>query len=108
MFFFCFSSRRRHTSCALATGVQTCALPILLVGAQQPGREAYVAELRTLAERLGAAGHLAITAQRNDLRELYAISALVLQLSNKPERSEERRVGKECVSTCRSRGSPYH
>src|SRR3546814_13487620 len=23
------------------------------------------------------------------------------------ERSEERRVGKECVSTCRSRGSPY-
>src|SRR3546814_3492177 len=27
MFFF-FSSRRRHTSCALVTGVQTCALPI--------------------------------------------------------------------------------
>src|SRR3546814_11061033 len=27
----------------------------------------------------------------------------------KPEmRSEERRVGKECVSTCRSRWSPYH
>src|SRR3546814_18214469 len=23
-------------------------------------------------------------------------------------RSEARRVGKECVSTCRSRGSPYH
>src|SRR3546814_16774112 len=23
-------------------------------------------------------------------------------------RSEERRVGKECVSTCRSRGTPYH
>src|SRR3546814_7591698 len=27
MFFFC-SSRRRHTRCALVTGVQTCALPI--------------------------------------------------------------------------------
>src|SRR3546814_18782452 len=25
---FCFSSRRRHTICALVTGVQTCALPI--------------------------------------------------------------------------------
>src|SRR3546814_12291887 len=25
---FVFSSRRRHTSCALVTGVQTCALPI--------------------------------------------------------------------------------
>src|SRR3546814_8716587 len=29
MFFF-FSSRRRHTRCALVTGVQTCALPILI------------------------------------------------------------------------------
>src|SRR3546814_13069554 len=30
--------------------------------------------------------------------------------ADKPEkdRSEERRVGKECVSTCRSRGWPYH
>src|SRR3546814_6531992 len=29
-FFFVFSSRRRHTRCALVTGVQTCALPISL------------------------------------------------------------------------------
>src|SRR3546814_8255463 len=28
MAFFFFSSRRRHTICALVTGVQTCALPI--------------------------------------------------------------------------------
>src|SRR3546814_6052167 len=30
MYYFCFffSSRRRHTRCALVTGVQTCALPI--------------------------------------------------------------------------------
>src|SRR3546814_10559208 len=27
---FFFSSRRRHTRCALVTGVQTCALPILI------------------------------------------------------------------------------
>src|SRR3546814_9144822 len=27
-FYFFFSSRRRHTRCALVTGVQTCALPI--------------------------------------------------------------------------------
>src|SRR3546814_5318591 len=31
---FFFSSRRRHTRCALVTGVQTCALPILLGVAQ--------------------------------------------------------------------------
>src|SRR3546814_14925375 len=28
LWFFFFSSRRRHTRCALVTGVQTCALPI--------------------------------------------------------------------------------
>src|SRR3546814_14766237 len=28
--------------------------------------------------------------------------------TGKDHRSEERRVGKECVSTCRSRWSPYH
>lgn len=58
---------------------------LLLVGAQQPGRESYVAQLHALAERLGVANALAIAPQRNDMRELYAISALVLQLSNQPE-----------------------
>src|SRR3546814_10474327 len=40
---FFFSSRRRHTRCALVTGVQTCALPIC-VGLR-------------LGKRVGAAGH---------------------------------------------------
>src|SRR3546814_5207024 len=31
-----------------------------------------------------------------------------LSASGRNKRSEERRVGKECVSTCRSRWSPYH
>src|SRR3546814_9562374 len=34
---FFFSSRRRHTMCALVTGVQTCALPILLFGTEHVG-----------------------------------------------------------------------
>src|SRR3546814_12089505 len=33
---------------------------------------------------------------------------LYLGWSGLDARSEERRVGKECVSTCRSRWSPYH
>src|SRR3546814_11275183 len=41
--FFFFSSRRRHTRCALVTGVQTCALPIYQIG-------------RRLTERLHAGG----------------------------------------------------
>src|SRR3546814_2673041 len=38
--FFCFffSSRRRHTRCALVTGVQTCALPIYMLEATEEGR----------------------------------------------------------------------
>src|SRR3546814_9548098 len=32
---FFFSSRRRHTRCALVTGVQTCALPIALLASRQ-------------------------------------------------------------------------
>src|SRR3546814_10959026 len=36
VFFFFLSSRRRHTRCALVTGVQTCALPIcFLPGARE-------------------------------------------------------------------------
>src|SRR3546814_13535358 len=32
----------------------------------------------------------------------------VAHLPEKRNRSEERRVGKECISTCRSRWEPYH
>src|SRR3546814_10220158 len=34
--YFFFSSRRRHTRCALVTGVQTCALPICSRQARSP------------------------------------------------------------------------
>src|SRR3546814_16829095 len=37
-----------------------------------------------------------------------SLSAIKDSISEILERSEERRVGKECVSKCRSRGSPYH
>src|SRR3546814_6614622 len=33
---------------------------------------------------------------------------LIYRTRARSYRSEERRVGKECVSTCRSRWSPYH
>src|SRR3546814_2739686 len=36
--FFFFSSRRRHTRCALVTGVQTCALPISGRAVEQAGK----------------------------------------------------------------------
>src|SRR3546814_13467995 len=42
-----------------------------------------------------------IVCQRESLRRAHADFVFL-------ERSEERRVGKECVSTCRFRWSPYH
>ncbi len=56
-----------------------------LLGADEPGREAYLAELRALAERRGVSAWLAISAPRSDVREAYAACDLVLQLSGKPE-----------------------
>src|SRR3546814_15635944 len=54
--FFFFSSRRRHTRCALVTGVQTCALPILEIAAKSVVRiarsRAEQAQRRLLVERI--------------------------------------------------------
>src|SRR3546814_4163935 len=113
---FFFSSRRRHTRCALVTGVQTCALPIyqleaeahdMAVRVDQPGDERPA--LAVLLE-IGAFGALVLAVEQ--------LLDLALRVDDQPgeadqltvlvERSEERRVGKECVSTCRSRWSPYH
>src|SRR3546814_11076621 len=43
-FSFFFSSRRRHTRCALVTGVQTCALPIFAVDMRGHGESAWASD----------------------------------------------------------------
>src|SRR3546814_8900280 len=44
----------------------------------------------------------------NDQFHSVALVEGSTSINSKTGRSEERRVGKECVSTCRSRWSPYH
>src|SRR3546814_20469977 len=110
VFLFFFSSRRRHTRCALVTGVQTCALPISGRAIhRRPDRRARRKE--TLNKRFRSPPQRS----RDSSRGGWWLSATARKqrptLEDKPmgvARSEERRVGKECVSTCRSRGSPYH
>src|SRR3546814_13887477 len=46
--------------------------------------------------------------RRGGLRPILQGDPHGLDLRSSNARSEERRVGKECVSTCRSRWSPYH
>src|SRR3546814_9676803 len=89
---FFFSSRRRHTRCALVTGVQTCALPISAGEAAAHGIQLEV--VKHPEARRG----FVLLPRRWVVERSFAWTA----------RSEERRVGKECVSTCRSRWSPYH
>src|SRR5213082_2564768 len=72
-----FSSRSPHTRLCQVTGVQTCALPISFLTPGGQKRKHRVRERKT--------------------GEVFANC----------QRSEERRVGKECLTQCRSRWSPY-
>src|SRR3546814_6728880 len=114
---FFFSSRRRHTRCALVTGVQTCALPIYRyrsriletnswsAGANYRYSETATATFARVSYRYsrGQRDYAYQTTLDDDGRTSVSIADV-----NTGNRSEERRVGKECVSTGRSRGSPYH
>src|SRR3546814_15367709 len=72
---------------------QLCRAPAELAFAQQPLQR--VTDPRRARQlRLQAQADAGMFDTRRDTRLI--------------ERSEERRVGKECVSTCRSRWSPYH
>src|SRR3546814_19273310 len=105
-----------HTSCALCTGVQTCALPIyrdsqLRFGPQnvisQQTCGAIIPSMNTTWTILtGRFGSDVRNPCKDDMR--YALDQLFnetdLDFSQAAsESSEKRRVGKECVSTCRWR-----
>src|SRR3546814_12270255 len=105
--FFCFSSRRRHTRCALVTGVQTCALPISLAASGHYAEAVHLLLRRSIEEIERRRPHLvrpALTSR--DIADSAAIPLDARRVFS--GRSEERRVGKECVRTCSSRWSPYH
>src|SRR3546814_10329515 len=99
------SSTRRHTSCALVTVVQTCALPI------SGAMTTTLSGAPVTAYPLGfwqSADETLVGFEGMFLFSNPAMSEDVFLAYFNNTRSEERRVGKECVSTCRSRWSPYH
>src|SRR3546814_17806275 len=120
---FFFSSRRRHTRCALVTGVQTCALPV--TGANPldfTGKTALVvggssgigngiarafldagAQVLVWGTRPDAADYSA-----SDGSDLAGLTYSQVDAADWAggESSEERRVGTACVSTGRSGGWP--
>src|SRR3546814_6914554 len=102
MVFFFFSSRRRHTRCALVTGVQTCALPISALAQDVVFKP--IVEARLRYETVDQAGPAPLSSSR----DAHAVTMRLRAGGEISKRSAERRGGKECVSTCRSRWSPYH
>src|SRR3546814_7417973 len=95
--FFFFSSRRRHTRCALVTGVQTCALPISVLAVEHYTEHLFRFRMTRPAGFRFRSGEFAMIGLMVGEKPVY-----------RAYRSEERRVGKECVSTCRSRWSQYN
>src|SRR3546814_6000107 len=116
--------------CALLTGVKTCALPIYVsdpsfapdVVERANARFGSVHGLVNSSgiTRPAMADKMTLEQWRHVLDVHLTGSFLFLQAVGRemiaranagdarPGRSEERRVGKECVSTCRSRWSPDH
>lgn len=57
----------------------------LVVGGTDPRKAAYAHEIRTLATSLNVSDCVTFTGHRSDLKEIYAISSIVLSLSSTPE-----------------------
>src|SRR3546814_17463894 len=108
------SRLRRHTRCALVTGVQTCALPICDIlqrgvtpwgGRIVRGNSLDTTHLTYLDRSII---DMAICTHATYFVGSTGSTFSMMITTFKRQRSEERSVGKECVSTCRSRWSPYH
>src|SRR3546814_1649664 len=103
MFFF-FTSKTRHTMCTIETSVQTCSSDLEQINYQRALEGELVSSIQAVHAVQSARVHLAIPRESLFVRDRQPPTASVLLTL----RSEERRVGNECVRTCRSRWSPYH
>src|SRR3546814_13363386 len=121
VFVFFFSSRRRHTRCALVTGVQTCALPIarsdmaelmqvadFLKMEENRQRVEQIVTDRAAAEALKP--YYNVNCKRPTFHDEYlpAFNRPNVTLVDTGGRSEERRVGKGGGSKVRCRLSASH
>src|SRR3546814_20163951 len=106
---FFVSSRRRHTRCALVTGVQTCALPISPSAGSRKDSESAVCPGVATTRISSPSTETTSPSPRPSVPRRYAGSrARTPHPIRSANSSEERRVGQECVRTCRLRWSPYH
>src|SRR3546814_13823944 len=93
--------KRAALARALALDPEVLFLDEPTAGLDPIGAAAFDQLILTLRDALG----LTVFLVTHDLDPIYAICDRIAVLSQK-KRSEEHSVGKECVSTCRSRWSP--
>src|SRR3546814_1601169 len=99
--FCCFFKQKTAYEMRISDWSSDVALPIFLLGVRR-----YLVARDTAKSATAPLRHYRV-------EEIYSAEVLNKSFEIDPgfnirERSEERRVGKECVSTCRSRWSPSH
>src|SRR3546814_8552366 len=108
---FFVTSRDRQTGIALVTGVQSCALPICFGDRLYHHSSVVLTDTCALNPNAIEPAYTTLDFSLNwkdVMVQPVDLGVFLTNATNKLYRSEERRVGKECVSTCRSRWSPYH
>src|SRR3546814_17050117 len=110
---FVFSSRRRHTICALVTGFQTCALPISVLAAmlRLPDHLARRLDLRAFRVPFGLSVIGGLVSGMAGGGMILFLSMYTKWACPTPAAFRDRkysREGKECGSTGRSRWSQYY
>src|SRR3546814_7527063 len=102
-YFFFFKQKTAYEMRISDWSSDVCSSDLAADAAGQPGGN-LLHELVVVAAR-----HRGIQIDQLHLGELRELRDPAVEVVGRDgERSEERRVGKECVSTCRSRGAPYH
>src|SRR3546814_7675411 len=80
-----FASRRRHTGCALVTGVQTCALPIYATEGLKPRAGVLMEDAFALTGLSAACAVAGIIPEREAHPALYEGFELLLDMMEEPE-----------------------
>src|SRR3546814_4197768 len=92
----CFSSRRRHTRCALVTGVQTCALPISATNRRHRPNATGPSTASVITSRIEPIGSSSTASSRTAWRKRRsaisaATSTAIIPATHAPNASDIRR-----------------
>src|SRR3546814_11606108 len=104
-------STRTHTLCPYTPRFRSLFVRTTRSVQRAAAGEALVTPARSIEAQIAGVREIASAASTGETGRVtvgFGGTGGYTVLSALTRRSEERRVGKECVSTCRLRGSPFH